>query len=96
MGFFDLFSSETRHKREAAIAVGLEVRLCETCPVCREVTEKQASELVLRQAEDLAEAWVAASDQRVAAFDGDVDALKQQLRELKKSLPYQCLCEQLG
>ncbi len=44
MGFFDLFSSASRKKREAAVSAGLETGLFQECPVCRDITEHQASQ----------------------------------------------------
>jgi len=95
MGFFDLFSSASRKKREAAVSAGLETGLFQECPVCRDITEHQASQALLLQTESLAERWMASGDARVAVFEGDIEALRQEIRELKKNAPYTCTCENL-
>ena len=49
MGLFNFPSSARRRKRRAAERVGVETGLFQQCPVCREITEKQAPEALLQQ-----------------------------------------------
>lgn len=95
MGFFSVFSAAARKKRQAAISVGLHSGLFQECPVCRDITEGQASTALLRQTEELAERWVAEGDARVAAFEGDAQALRQQIRETLRKAPVSCTCENI-
>jgi len=95
MGLFDIFSSASRKKREAATAAGLQTGLFQQCPVCREVTEKQAPDALLKETEQLADSWVDTGDNRARAFGGDADAFKTEIRKLKKSAPFNCVCERI-
>jgi len=95
MGLFDIFSTNSGKRRRAATAVGLETGLFQECPVCRDVTEKQAPESLLRETEALAERWVASRDERVAVVDGDLEALKREIREIKQAAPFDCTCERI-
>ena len=47
-------------------------------------------------ADAIAEQRIRARDPSVAAFDGDLDALKQQLRDIRDDYPYACICEDAG
>lgn len=87
MGLFDLFSSTARKKRDAAIAVGLNTGLFQQCPVCREVTEKQTDKALLQETERQAEHMLTNADARVAAYRGDAEGLKEQIREIRKKGP---------
>ena len=93
MGLFDLFSSTSRKRREAVVAVGLETGLFQKCPVCRDVTEKQAPEALVLETEFVAERWVTTGDARVAVFGGDIEALNKKIREVKRKAPFNCTCE---
>ncbi len=93
MGLFDIFSSNSGKRRRAATAVGLETGLFQECPVCRDITEKQAPEALVLETEALAERWLASGDERVAVFDGDLQALKQEIRGTKKTAPFDCTCD---
>lgn len=95
MGLFDIFSSASRKKREAAIAAGLQTGLFQQCPVCREITEKQAPDALLKETEHLASAWIDNDDDRAKAFGGDIEAFKTEIRKLKKSAPFNCVCERI-
>ena len=95
MRMFDHFSPPSRKRRESAIAVGLKTGLFQKCPVCRDITEKQASESLVLETENLAEQWVECGDPRVAIFEGDTDALKQEIREVKRKAPFSCTCESI-
>jgi hypothetical protein len=95
MGWFDFLMTEKQRRRRAATAVGLETGLFQECPVCREITEKQAPDSLLIETESLAQRWMTSADQRVAAFDGDLEALKREIREIKRTAPFDCTCERI-
>lgn len=95
MGLFDFLGSERRHKRRAAELVGMETHLFQQCPVCREITEKQAPDALLEQTLHLAEKWVQDGDARVAVFHGDSGELKALIREIRERSEYSCLCERV-
>jgi hypothetical protein len=95
MGWRDLFSSESRTKRAAALAVGLESGLLQQCLVCREVTERHGGDTLLQASERLAERWIAERDPRVDVFGGDAEALKRAIRELRRSAPFDCVCQRI-
>ena len=93
MGLFDFLKSERGQKRRAAELVGLETGLFQQCPVCREVTEKQAPEALLEQTLRLAERWVQEQDARVSVFRGQSAELKGLIREIRKRSEFTCMCE---
>ena len=95
MGWLDFLTTDKQKRRRAATAVGLETGLFQECPVCRDITEKQAPESLVLETEALAERWIKAGDERVAAFDGDLQALNREIRKIKRDAPYDCTCERI-
>jgi hypothetical protein len=95
MGMLDFLLSEKEKKRRAAIAVGLETGLFQECPVCREITEKQAPEQKVLETERLAEEWLTKFDPRVEIFKGDRKELKRLIRDVKEKAEYSCVCERV-
>ncbi len=93
MGWLDLLTSNRQKRRRAATALGLETGLFQECPVCRDITEKQAPESLVLETETLAERWLASGDKRIAIFDGDLQALKREIREIKRTAPFDCTCD---
>ena len=80
---------------DAAKRIALEAGVLEECPVCRTAVDKQHDDR-LAIADQIAEQRMLANDPSVAAFHGDLEALKQQLREVRADCPYTCICEDAG
>jgi hypothetical protein len=95
MSWLDFLTSHKQKRRRAAIAAGLQTGLFQECPVCRDITERQAPESLVAQTEALAAQWMASGDERVATFGGDLNALKQEIREIKRTAPFDCTCERI-
>ncbi len=91
--FNRIFAKWARH--DAVERIDLEAGVLEECPVCRTIVDKQHDGR-LPVADAIAEQRIRARDPSVAAFDGDLDALKQQLRDIRDDYPYACICEDAG
>ena len=95
MGLFDFFNSDERKKNQVALEIDLEAGVLERCPVCRSVFDRQHDDR-LAAADAIAHMDFDNNQPRVAIFEGDRDDLLKRLREVRKPVPYACICESEG
>lgn len=84
-----------RQRAAAALAIDLEAGVLQQCPVCRRITDKGRDHL-LPAADRLAAERMASNDPALAPYGGDLHALQQQLRDVRRPYPYNCICEDAG
>lgn len=82
-------------RHNVAIRINLEAGVLEECPVCRTIVDKQHKER-LPIADQIAAQRVRANDPSVTVYRGDLEAIKKQLRKVRKDCPYLCVCEDAG
>ena len=82
-------------RQDAARRIDLEAGVLEECPVCRTLVDKQHADR-LSTADHIAEQRVRDNDPSVAVFEGNLAALKRQLRDVRDEAPFTCICEDAG
>ena len=90
---WDTLFGKAAAKRKLAVAIDLETGVLEACPVCRTIADKQVDENVLTRADAVVDRLFAENAPEVAVFNGDAQALKKQLRDVRKRYGYLCACE---